>query len=223
MCIWAAIKKKVGTKKPRCLLWQLEKPPVPLKKENQKLACLTLYNQFHNNINTGVRYCVRTGGLNCNVFYHTSPFCPHLGVWSCLCIPESTTPPPTSLGCLPPFTVAGKQLPPSHLYLHCSSPLFTLRSSALAHCAPNSCSIMGNAGAQTAQRHHTALSDSPPWLREHAFHCCHKAQSPPMPEWLPGAAWARATVRDCLQTARQICQVQLLIKRLRMGCSLVVI
>lgn len=118
-----------------------------------------------------------------NAPHYTIPSCPHLGLQSCLCIPASTASPSSSPVCLPPpSTVAGKRLPSSHLYLHCSSPLFTLRSSALAHGAPNSCSIMGSAGAQTAQRHHTALSlslsDSPPWLREHASHCRHKARPP---------------------------------------------
>lgn len=139
-----------------------------------------------------------------NAPHYTIPFCPHLGLQSCLCIPASTASSSSSPVCLPPPSrVAGKRLPSSHLYLHCSSPLFTLRSSALAHGAPNSCSIMGSAGAQTAQRHHTALalslSDSPPWLREHASHCHHKAWPPSMPEWLPGAARARATVRDVLR------------------------
>lgn len=139
-----------------------------------------------------------------NAPHYTIPFCPHLGLQSCLCIPALMASPSSSPVCLPPpSTVAGKRLPSSHLYLHCSSPLFTLRSSALAHGAPNSCSIMGSAGAQTAQRHHTALSlslsDSPPWLREHASHCRHKARPPSMPEWLPGTALARATVRDGLR------------------------
>lgn len=44
-----------------------------------------------------------------------------------------------------------------------------------------------------------SLSDSPPWLREHASHCHHKARPPSMPVWLPGAARARATVRDVLR------------------------
>lgn len=87
--------------------------------------------------------------------------------------------PSSSLGCLPPFTVAGKQLPPSHLCLHCSSLLFTLCSLALAHHAPNSCSIMERAGASTTKLCHTALFDSPPWLPS---------------SWLPGFAGMPAIV-----------------------------
>lgn len=87
------------------------------------------------------------------------------GVCTFLCRrhPPHPTPSSSSLGCLPPFTVAEKHFLPSHLCLHCSSPLFTLCSSALVHRAPNSCSIMERAGASTTQLCHTALSDSPPW------------------------------------------------------------
>lgn len=83
----------------------------------------------------------------------------------------------THLGCLPPFTVAGKKLPPSHLCLHCSSLLFTLHSSAWAHHAPSSCSILESSITPCCQ---TAFSDSSGCYNDDRLHChcCYKAHSP---------------------------------------------
>lgn len=145
--------------------------------------------------------------MSCNTPHYTIPFCPHLGVQGCLCIPASTTSPSSSLGCLPPRFHSGREAAP--VFPSLFTLLFSSIYSALQHpgarCSKQLLHYGERGSSECAAPPHSSLSippslsDSPPWLHEHASHCRHKARPPSMPAWLPGAARAKATVREGLR------------------------
>lgn len=115
-----------------------------------------------------------------------SPFFPHLGTYRGVCeFLCQKTPLSSTLGCLPPFTVAGKQLPSlfTLLFFSVYSVLQrsgTPRSKQLFHYGERrrfDCAVPPHGSL----RQPTIVTVMTPVL-----HCCHKVQSPSMPEWLLG-------------------------------------